>query len=84
MSGYGTVYSCTIIRRAFHPGFAAEIPYVLAMVELQEQAALRVVSRVVNIAPEAVTVGLAVKAVFVPEGAFGLVLFEPATEGAAR
>ncbi len=84
LSGDGTVYSFTIIRRAFHPGFAAEIPYVLAMVELPEQAALRVVSRVVNIAPEAVTIGLAVKAVFVPEGGFGLVLFESAAQAAAR
>lgn len=84
MSGAGTVYSFTIVRRAFHPGFAPEIPYVVALVELPEQAALRVISQVVNIAPEAVTIGLAVNAVFVPAGAFGLVLFQPAVDEAGQ
>jgi len=84
MSGAGTVYSFTIVRRAFHPGFAPEIPYVVALVELPEQAALRVISQVVNIAPEAVTIGLAVNAVFVPAGAFGLVLFKPVGAKAGR
>jgi uncharacterized OB-fold protein len=84
MSGYGTVYSFTIVRRAFHPGFATELPYVVAMVELPEQVGLRVISRVVNTAPEAVRIGLPVEAVFIPEGAFGLALFQPGSGEAGR
>ncbi len=83
MSGRGTVYSFTVVRRAFHPGFAADLPYVLALVELPEQSGLRVISRVVNMAPEAVTIGLKVEAVFVPAGEFGLALFQPASGEAA-
>jgi uncharacterized OB-fold protein len=83
MSGRGSVYSFTIVRRAFHPGFADDLPYVLALIELPEQPGLRVVSRVVNMAPEAVTIGLAVEAVFVPAGEFGLALFQPANDEAA-
>jgi len=84
MSGGGTVYSFTIVRRAFHPGFAAEIPYVVALVELPEQAGLRLLSRVVTAPPEALRIGLAVEAVFVPEGGFGLVLFKPLLGEAGR
>jgi uncharacterized OB-fold protein len=84
MSGSGTVYSFTIVRRAFHPGFAAELPYIVALVELPEQAGLKILSRVVGVAPEAVHIGLPVEAVFVPEGAFGLVLFQPAASEASQ
>jgi len=84
MSGGGTVYSFTIVRRAFHPGFAAEIPYVVALVELPEQAGLKILSRVVNAAPEAVRIGLPVEPVIVPEGAYGLVLFQPVAAEAGR
>jgi len=77
LSGRGTVYSFTIVRRAFHPGFADDLPYVLALVSLPEQAGLRMVSRVINTAPEAVCIGLEVEAVFVPADGFGLALFQP-------
>ncbi len=84
LSGRGTVYSFTIVRRAFHPGFADDLPYVLALIELPEQAGLKLVSRVVNMAPEAVTIGLKVEAVFVPAGEFGLALFQPVAHEVAR
>jgi uncharacterized OB-fold protein len=57
---------------------------VLALIELPEQPGLRVVSSVVNMAPEAVTIGLAVEAVFVPAGEFGLALFQPVNNEAAQ
>jgi uncharacterized OB-fold protein len=84
MSGQGSLYSFTIVRRAFHPGFAAEVPYVVALVELPEQAGLKILSRLVGAAPEALRIGLAVEAVFVPEGDFGLVLFQPVSGGAGQ
>jgi uncharacterized OB-fold protein len=36
MSGEGTVFSFTVVRHAFHPGFADKIPYVIADVQLRE------------------------------------------------
>jgi uncharacterized OB-fold protein len=84
MSGRGAVYSFTIVRRAFHPGFAAEVPYGLALVELPEQTGLRVLSRVVNTPLAALRIGAPVEAVFVPEGGFGLVLFQPVSAEAGR
>lgn len=35
-SGRGTVFSCTVVRHAFHPVFADKVPYVLADVQLEE------------------------------------------------
>ncbi|HEV7801491.1 MAG TPA: OB-fold domain-containing protein, partial [Burkholderiales bacterium] len=35
-SGRGEVYSYTVVHRAPSPAFAAEVPYVVAIVELEE------------------------------------------------
>ena len=35
-SGRGTVHSWTVAHHAFHPAFAAELPYVLVTVDLEE------------------------------------------------
>lgn len=36
LSGRGTVYSCTVIHRAPLPALAAKVPYVVALVDLDE------------------------------------------------
>lgn len=35
-SGRGTVHSWTVAHHAFHPAFAAELPYTLVTVDLEE------------------------------------------------
>lgn len=35
-SGHGKIHSWTIAHHAFHPAFAAEVPYVLVTVDLEE------------------------------------------------
>ena len=35
-SGRGTIYSFGVYHRAYHPGFEDEIPYVFAIVQLEE------------------------------------------------
>jgi uncharacterized OB-fold protein len=44
VAGAGTVYSFIIQRRAMLPGF--EVPYVLALVELDDQPGLKVTGKV--------------------------------------
>jgi uncharacterized OB-fold protein len=61
-SGRGRVYSFTIVRRAMNPAFAAEVPYVFAIVELDEGP--RVTTNIVNCAPEDVRVDMPVKAAY--------------------
>lgn len=76
-SGRGTVYSYTVIRQNYARPFRDWIPYVVALVDLEEGP--RVMTNVVGADPEDVHIGMAVRARFeaVSEEA-GIVLFEPA------
>jgi len=48
VDGRGTVRSWTVLRDSFLPGFAADIPFVLVDVELDAQADLRLIGRLVD------------------------------------
>jgi len=60
-SGRGSVYSYTVVR----PRGGALEPTVVAVVELAEQAGLRVLSNVTDCPPEQVRIGLPVEVHFV-------------------
>jgi uncharacterized OB-fold protein len=62
VSGRGTVYSYTVARQATHPAFEAEVPQLLAIVELDE--GVRLTTTIVDVAPEDLRVGLGVEAHF--------------------
>ena len=61
-SGRGVVYSFTVTYQNQAPGFREEVPYVLAIVELDE--GVRMMTNVVGCAPDAVRVGMEVEVVF--------------------
>ncbi|HEV2008163.1 MAG TPA: Zn-ribbon domain-containing OB-fold protein [Burkholderiales bacterium] len=61
-SGRGTVYSYTIVHRAPSPAFAADVPYVVAVVEIDE--GLRLMTNVVGCAPDTVRIGMKVGVTF--------------------
>jgi uncharacterized OB-fold protein len=61
-SGKGTVHSFTVTYQNQAPGFREELPYVLAVVELAEGP--RLMTNVVECAPDAVRIGMAVEVVF--------------------
>ena len=48
VSGRGTVYSFTVGMHPFHPWLAQRIPYLLAVVELEEQRNLKMVTNLVE------------------------------------
>ena len=58
----GSVWSFGVYDRAFDPAFEAKLPYVVALVQLD--AGPRMISNVVGVAPEDMTVGMRVAAVF--------------------
>jgi uncharacterized protein len=60
-SGRGTIYTYTVAHQAFGP-FAADVPYVVALVELEE--GVRMISRVIDAPRERVTVGAPVMVTF--------------------
>jgi hypothetical protein len=61
-AGRGTVYSFTVTHQNQAPGFRETLPYVLAVVELAEGP--RLMTNVVECAPDAVRIGMAVEVVF--------------------
>lgn len=76
VSGRGTVYSFTIDRRGTAPAFAAETPYVIAIIQLDEGPLMT--SNVVGCAPDEVRIGMAVEAVYEEVNAeITLVKFRP-------
>jgi len=48
VSGGGTIRSWTVIRDSFLPGFQADVPFLLVDVELDAQADLRMIGRLVD------------------------------------
>ena len=75
-SGKGWVYASSISYQPAHPAFAADVPYVLAIVELDE--GVRMHSNVVGIDPKEVEIGMRVEVVWddvTPE--FSLPKFRP-------
>lgn len=61
-SGRGSVYAFTISYQPAHPAFADDVPYVLAIIELEE--GWRMNSNVINIDPQEVTIGMPVEVVW--------------------
>jgi uncharacterized protein len=70
-SGRGTVYSFTIIRQQFSRSFRHLLPYVVALVDLEEGP--RIMTNVVGVEPSDLRVGMPVQVRFDE----GLPLFEP-------
>ncbi len=68
VSGDATVFSFIVVRHPAVPG--REIPYVIGMVELPEQAGLRMTA-VIDAEPERVTIGMPVRARLVRVGDSG-------------
>lgn len=74
-SGRGVVHTFTINRQPWIPGF--DPPYVVAIVELVEQAGLRLTTNIVGVAPDEVTFGMEVQVTFEQHDDVWLPLFEP-------
>lgn len=79
--GTGTVYTFTVTYQNQASGFRDALPYVLAYVELTE--GIRLLTNIVECAPEAVRIGMAVEVVFddaTPQ--LALAKFRPARKSA--
>ena len=75
-TGKGRVYSYTISYQPAHPSFADDVPYVIAIIDLDE--GWRMVTNMINIDPKEVKVGMKVEVVWddvTPE--FTLPKFQP-------
>jgi uncharacterized OB-fold protein len=62
VSGRGQVFSYTVLHRAPDPAFRADVPYVVAVVALNEGPHL--LASLIGCAPDGVSIGMAVHAKF--------------------
>jgi uncharacterized protein len=72
--GTGHIYSFTIVQRPPTPAFAQDVPYVVALVDLDEGP--RMMTNVIGCEPTDVHVSMRVRARFVPREDQTLVMFE--------
>ena len=82
VSGRGSLYSYTRVDRAFHAGFAEKLPYVIGLVELEEQPGLKLLTNIVGADPAQLKVGLPVEVTFEARRDMTLPQFRPAREQA--
>ncbi|WP_293236584.1 OB-fold domain-containing protein [Mycolicibacterium sp.] len=75
VSGEGTVFTYTVNRHPFNP--AVPSPYVVAIVELAEQADLRVATNIVDCEHDSVTIGMPVTVRFEAQPSSGETVYVP-------
>lgn len=75
VSGRATVYTYTVNHQPFNP--AVPNPYVVAIVELEEQTDLRIATNIVDCEPDSVRIGLPVEVRFERQDVDGEAVFFP-------
>jgi uncharacterized OB-fold protein len=63
VSGRGRIKTWTVMHQAFLPGFAPDLPYTVAEIELDD-AAVRVIGRLAGPAPDGLVIGTPVTVEF--------------------
>ncbi len=76
LSGKGTVYSYSVIYQSPLPSYQEDLPYVLAIIELDEGP--RMMANVLNCDVDKVRVDMAVEVVFEARGDMKIPQFQPA------
>jgi uncharacterized OB-fold protein len=84
MSGRGTLFSWVVVTHPFLPQFAGLVPFVPALVALEEEPAVRIPTRIVDTDPDELVFDMPVEVTFRPisftevEGEVTAPLFVPA------
>jgi uncharacterized OB-fold protein len=78
VSGRGRVYTYTVNEREWTPGL--EVPYIIAIVELEEQPGLRLLTNVVDCPPEEIAIDLPVEVEFVEREPVFVPVFHPSRD----
>jgi uncharacterized OB-fold protein len=79
VQGTGTVYTFIVQRQPAVVGYFDQVPYTVAIVELDDQADLRLPGRLIDVEPEDVSIGMRVRTRIVPlpGGAFSVPVWFP-------
>lgn len=81
--GTGEVFSFIVVRHPTVPGYLEDLPYAVALVDLDDQPGLRLPARLVDIDPADIAIGMSVQVKIVPlaGGDYRVPVFAPATAG---
>ena len=75
-AGRGVIYSYSVVDRPLHAGFVDALPYVVALVELDDQPGLRILTNLVDVPAQAqLRCGLPVEVTFEERGSVTLPQF---------
>ena len=77
VSGRATVATFTLNHQPWVP--SPDHPYAIAIVEIEEQPSLRLMTNIVGCPPESVTIGMSVQVIFEEHDDVFIPVFEPAT-----
>jgi uncharacterized protein len=66
VSGRGRLFTWVTVHRAFLPGFEGRVPFVTALVELEEDPRVRLATVLSDVGTTTLQVGLPVEVAFVP------------------
>ncbi len=77
MSGRGTVFTYTVCHQQFNP--SVPTPFVVALIELSEDAGTRLIANVVDCDPDAVYSGMPVELRFQQQDDVWVPVFAPVT-----
>ena len=61
-SGRGRLFTWTVVTLSMYPAFADEVPYAVALIEMEEGP--RIVSRIVDVAPEDLYMDMPLEVIF--------------------
>ena len=79
VSGQPTLYSWTVVRRAFSPAFKDAVPYVVGLIEFPGAPGVRLITDIVEADPSALVIGMAMTPVFDRQSErMPMVFFRPA------
>jgi uncharacterized OB-fold protein len=85
VSGRGSLFTWAVVERAFLPAFADRVPFVTALVALDEDPSVRLCTYIVDIEPDALTPDIPVAVSFrpltfstVPDKSVTVPMFRPA------
>jgi acetyl-CoA acetyltransferase/uncharacterized OB-fold protein len=82
LPGTAVVEAFTVNHQAWHPAFTP--PYVIAVVALTDDPAVRITTNVIGCAPDDVYIGMPVRVVFEPREDVWVPLFEPDPDATPR
>jgi uncharacterized protein len=83
VSGRGTLYALTVMHQAFLPIFAENLPFTIALVDLDDAPGARLLTNIVDAAPGDLAAGDPLEVVFEPRGDYAVPQFRPAVPAPA-